>query len=109
MWTTPIKPASRRPSSRIAARIGLSSTMTILGDDSEPIDHPHYLATIHSTPLPNANPCNYGRLGLVPAHQSGRSKHATGRRAESQLCLAGMPQVVGGFRAHHHAAARGGL
>ena len=39
IWTTPVKPASRSPSSRIAARIGLSSTITILGDDSALIDH----------------------------------------------------------------------
>jgi Bacterial regulatory proteins, tetR family len=37
--TTPVNPASRNPSSRIAARIGLSSTMTILGDDSALIVH----------------------------------------------------------------------
>src|SRR5260370_7472322 len=92
MWTTPVKPASRNPSSRIAARIGLSSTMTILGDDSALIDHSQPGKRIHSTPIAGAKGCNYGQFGLAPADQSGRSRYATGRSAESQLCLLGMPQ-----------------
>src|SRR5882757_10043336 len=70
MWTTPVKPASRNPSSRIAARIGLSSTMTILGDDSALIDHPPPGRAFHSTPQARAKPCNYGQLGLARADQS---------------------------------------
>src|ERR1700722_13740781 len=109
MWTTTVKPASRNPSSRMAARIGLSSTMTILGDWSAPIDHSHSGKNIHSTAQAGTKPCNYEQLGLAPAHQSDIFKHATGRRAQSQLCFSGMPQGAGGFRAHHHAAARGRL
>src|SRR6267154_1106231 len=109
IWTTPVKPASRKPSSRIAARIGLSSTMTILGDDSALIDHSRPGKGIHTTPMAVAKGCNYGKFGLAPADQSGRTGYATGPRAESQLCLLGMPQGAGGFRAHHHAAARGRL
>src|SRR6266704_3554321 len=67
IWTTPVKTASRNPSSRIAARIGLSSTMTILGDASLPIDHSHSGKTLHSTPRAGSKPCNYGQLGLAPA------------------------------------------
>src|SRR6266704_2741541 len=73
IWTTPVKPASRNPSSRIAARIGLSSTMTILGDDSLPIDHSHSGKTLHSTPRAGSKPCNYVQLELAPANQSGSS------------------------------------
>src|ERR1700733_3582306 len=73
MRTTPVKPASRNPSSRIAARIGLSSTMTILGDDSAPIDHPHSQQNILSTKEAGLKPFNYGQLGLAPANQSGTS------------------------------------
>src|ERR1700692_48846 len=109
IWTTPVKPASRNPSSRIAARIGLSSTMTILGDDSALIDQSPPGKGIHTMPTAGAKGCNYGQFGLAPADQSGRFRYATGRSAESQLCLLGMPQGAGGFRAHHHAAARGRL
>src|SRR3954466_6716860 len=72
MWTTPVKPASRSPSSRIAARIGLSSTMTILGDCSAVIDHSGLRPSIHSTEEARAKPCNCGQLGLVRADQSGK-------------------------------------
>src|ERR1700750_2367511 len=61
--TTPVKPASRSPSSRIAARIGLSSTMTIFGE-SALIGHSHPDGT-HSTSHDAAKPCNYEQLGLV--------------------------------------------
>src|SRR5258707_12330300 len=47
--------------------------MTILGDDSLPIDHSHSGKTLHSTPQAGSKPCNYGRLGLAPANQSGSS------------------------------------
>src|SRR6266550_3876319 len=79
MWTTPVKPASRNPSSRIAARIGLSSTMTIFGDDSALMDQLLTRQGIHSTEEARAKPCNCGQLGLVRAHQSGRFGYATGR------------------------------
>src|SRR6266403_1192259 len=72
MCTTPVKPASRNPSSRIAARIGLSSTMTIFGDDSALIDQLLTRQGIHSTEEARAKPCNYGQLGLVRADQSGK-------------------------------------
>src|SRR5215203_7228377 len=70
--TTPVKPASRNPSSRIAARIGLSSTMTIFGDDSALIDQLLTRLGIHSTEEGPAKPCNCGQLGLVRADQSGK-------------------------------------
>src|SRR3984893_7934293 len=72
IWTTPVKPASRSPSWRMAARIGLSSTMTIFGDDSALIDHSHARYRIHSMPEAGSKPCNYEQLGLAPALQSGR-------------------------------------
>src|ERR1700710_1309975 len=97
IWVTPVKPASRSPSSRIAARIGLSSTMTILGAVS-PIDHSHSGKTSLSTPEAGSKPCIYEQLGLAPAHQSDTLKYESGRRAQSQLCLLGVPQGAGGFR-----------
>ena len=48
IWTTPVNPASRNPSCRIAARIGLSSTMTIFGDDSALIVHSKARHSLHS-------------------------------------------------------------
>src|SRR5260370_11709254 len=72
IWPTWVKPASRNPSSRMAARIGLSSTMTILGDCSALIDHSPPGRPIHSTPTAAIKPCNYEKLGLARPDQSGR-------------------------------------
>src|SRR3984885_14042884 len=94
IWTTPVKPASRNPSSRIAARIGLSSTMTILGDDSAPIDYPQSYQTIHSTPEACLKPCNYEQLGLAPAHQSGRSDMQQAAAPKVSFVSLGCPKAL---------------
>src|ERR1700712_1696687 len=93
MWVTPVKPASRSPSSRIAARIGLSSTMTILGDGS-PIDHPHSGKNIHSTLKHSIKPCNYEPLGLAPAHQSGRSNMQQATAPKVSFVSLGCPKAL---------------
>src|SRR3990170_8254033 len=94
MCVTPVKPASRSPSSRIAARIGLSSTMTILGDDSEPIDHSHSGKTPLTTPEAGLKPCNYGQLGLAPAHQSGRSDMNQAAAPKVSFVSLGCPKAL---------------
>src|SRR3981081_2641202 len=94
MWTTPVKPASRSPSSRIAARIGLSSTMTILGDWSAVIDHSLSGKNIHSTHKAGLKPCNVGQLGLAPAHQSGRSNMQQAAAPKVSFVSLGCPQGV---------------
>src|SRR6266581_3537660 len=94
IWTTPVKPASRNPSSRIAARIGLSSTMTILGDDSLPIDHSHSGKTLHSTPRAGSKPCNYGQLGLAPAVQSGSSNMHQASAPKVSFVSLGCPKAL---------------
>src|SRR5712672_2673813 len=94
IWTTPVKPASRNPSSRIAARIGLSSTMTILGDDSLPIDHSHSGKTLHSTPQAGSKPCNYGQLGLAPANQSGSSNMQQAAAPKVSFVSLGCPKAL---------------
>src|SRR5258708_3619689 len=94
IWTTPVKPASRNPSSRIAARIGLSSTMTILGDDSLPIDHSHSGKTLHNTPQAGSKPCNYGQLGLAPANQSGSSNMQQAAAPKVSFVSLGCPKAL---------------
>src|SRR3984893_526810 len=94
MWTTPVKPASRTPSSGMAARIGLSSTMTIFGDGSAPIDHSRSGKNIHSTPLAGIKPCNYGQLGLAPAHQSGRSNMQQAAAPKVSFVSLGCPKAL---------------
>src|SRR6266852_2059361 len=94
MRTTPVKPASSNPSSRIAARIGLSSTMTILGDDSLPIDHSHSSKTLHSTPQAGSKPCNYGQLGLAPANQSGSSNMQQAAAPKVSFVSLGCPKAL---------------
>src|ERR1700741_1140736 len=94
MWTTPVKPASRNPSSRMAARIGLSSTMTIFGDGSAPIDHSRSGKNIHSTPQAGIKPCNYGQLGLAPAHQSGRSNMQQAAAPKVSFVSLGCPKAL---------------
>src|SRR4030088_668595 len=94
MWVTPVKPASRNPSSRIAARIGLSSTMTIFGEDS-PIDHSHSGKTSLSTPQARSKPCNYGQMGLAPANQSGRSDMQQAVAPKVSFVSLGCPKAVG--------------
>jgi hypothetical protein len=51
----------------MAARIGLSSTITILGDGSALIDHSQPGNRIHSTSRASSKPCNYEQLGLARA------------------------------------------
>src|SRR6266704_1165579 len=94
IWTTPVKTASRNPSARIAARIGLSSTMTILGDDSLPIDHSHSGKTLHSTPRAGSKPCNYGQLGLAPANQSGSSNMQQAAAPKVSFVSLGCPKAL---------------
>src|SRR6201991_2274200 len=94
MWVTPVKPASRSPSTRIAARIGLSSTMTILGDVSTPIDHLHSGKTIHSMRKAAIKPCNYEQLGLAPAHQSGRSNMQQAAAPKVSFVSLGCPKAL---------------
>src|SRR3954468_8115760 len=94
MWTTPVKPASRNPSSRIAARIGLSSTMTIFGDWSAAIDHSHSGKNIHSTRSAGLKPCNYGQLGLAPAHPSGRSNMQQATAPKVSFVSLGCPKAL---------------
>src|SRR6267142_6000919 len=94
MWTTPVKPASRSPSSRIAARIGLSSTMTILGDWSAAIDHSYSGKNIHSTHKGGLKPCNVGQLGLAPAHQSGRSNMQQAAAPKVSFVSLGCPKAL---------------
>src|SRR5580658_3570543 len=94
MCTTLVKPASRSPSSRIAARIGLSSTITILGDDSAPIDHSHSGKSIHSMPCVGSKPCNYEQLGLVPAFQSGRSNMQQAAAPKVSFVSLGCPKAL---------------
>src|ERR1700760_2201006 len=94
MRTTPVKPASRNPSSRMAARIGLSSTMTIFGDGSAPIDHSRSGKNIHSTPQGGIKPCNYGQLGLAPAHQSGRSNMQQAAAPKVSFVSLGCPKAL---------------
>src|SRR5438132_1490895 len=92
--TTPVKPASRNPSSRIAARIGLSSTMTIFGDDSALIDQLLTRQGIHSTSKALAKPCIYGQLGLVRADQSGRSSMQQAAAPKVSFVSLGCPKAL---------------
>src|SRR6266702_2870110 len=92
--TTPVKPASRNPSSRIAARIGLSSTMTIFGDDSALMDQLLTRQGIHSTSEARAKPCNCGQLGLVRADQSGRLNMQQAAAPKVSFVSLGCPKAL---------------
>src|SRR5947199_6368010 len=94
MRTTSVKPASRNPSSRIAARIGLSSTMTIFGDDSALIDQLLTRPGIHSTSEARAKPCNYGQLGLARAYQSGRLNMQQAAAPKVSFVSLGCPKAL---------------
>src|SRR5215470_3637533 len=85
--TTPVKPASRSPSSRMAARIGLSSTMTIFGDDSALIDQLITRPGIHSTEDRPTKPCNYGQLGLAAAEGAPETRHRVHGAGEAHRSL----------------------
>src|ERR1700760_1173375 len=94
IWTTPVKPASRSPASRIAARIGLSSTMTILGNWSAAIDHSHSGRNIHSTRDGGLKPCNVEQLGLAPAYPSGRSNMQQAAAPKVSFVSLGCPKAL---------------
>src|SRR5215204_5230269 len=92
--TTPVKPASRSPSSRIAARIGLSSTITIFGDDSALMDQLLTPQGIHSTSKARAKPCIYGQLGLARAYQSGRLNMQQAAAPKVSFVSLGCPKAL---------------
>src|SRR5215203_1689251 len=92
--TTPVKPASRNPSSRIAARIGLSSTITIFGDDSALMDQLLTPPGIHSTSKARAKPCIYGQLGLARAYQSGRLNMQQATAPKVSFVSLGCPKAL---------------
>src|SRR3954467_13349055 len=93
IWVTPTKPASRSPSSRIAARIGLSSTMTIFGDGSAAMDT-RIQSFLNSTQQAAINPCIDGQLGLAPAYSSGRSDMQQAAAPKVSFVSLGCPKAL---------------
>src|SRR5438045_1083960 len=69
--STAVNPASRRPSSRIAARIGFSSTIAIFGDDSAAIHYSHSGMLVLAGPILVSKPCNSRGSGIAPAPSTG--------------------------------------
>src|SRR3954463_13947032 len=91
---TAVNPASRRPSERIAARIGLSSTMTILGEAAAAMDTRFHSKTIHSTRQTALKPCNYEQLGLAPGLQSGTSNMQQAAAPKLSFVSLGCPKAL---------------
>src|SRR4029450_743027 len=91
---TALNPASRRPSSRIAARIGFSSTMAILGDDSAAIHYSHSGNRVLAGPTALSKPCNSTGSGLAPALQPDIETMEQGRAPIVSFVSLGCPKAL---------------